>query len=236
MYSLYIPKYKKKPGSSSILPKMLGHFMKCTQYSYDLLVSPGYLSRTDETIEKFLMKIEKNLAAGGPRSVGLGLFYGMNGYNNVTRGTKGNPDILSAHNNVLKNNCSQLKKIAVAPGKRKDHRKMVFFFKRGSWKIRDTLNSENYRVFLNSIEVKAVLIGSSNFSWSTYYDAETGTPAKGEADLLMFVDKSFKYYLLESGQLSEISEMVLFESIAGGENPEEFFKNILRDFLENSLR
>lgn len=234
MYSLYIPKYKGEVASRSILPKELGHFMNCTGYSYDLLVSPGYLSRTSGTIDKFLTEMEKELAAAGKRKVGVGLFHGMNGHNLITMG---GTNILRAHGIALTRSAC-LEEIAVDPKRLDDHRKMIFFFKRNDWDVTSTLDSGSMAAFLAKIVVEAVLIGSSNFSWSTYYDAGGRTPEKGEADLLMFVDESYKraiQEMIENSQDSEESPMVLSKSIAGGERPEDFFKEILKNFLEYSL-
>lgn len=165
------------------------------------------------------------------------------------------PRILCEHGETLNRiDCRKgcLEEIQLDPKYRNDHRKMVFFFQRGKWNIKERLTGGNLESFLDNIQVKAVLIGSSNFSWNTYYNAGTGNTAKGEADLLMFEDDCYKKELqrmiekgktyeegrvVEDEQETARSGMVLFESIAGGgENPEEFFKEILRDFLENSLR
>lgn len=266
MYSLYINKYATEKGNGngkgnknqirSILPELLGRFMRCTHYSCDLLVSPGYLSTTCNTINKFLIQIEKDLTAGRNddeknRKVGVGLFHGMNG---SRQAAPYGPEILCKHGETLsridRKGC--LEEIQLDPKYRNDHRKMVFFFQRDKWDIQERLTGGNLESFLDDIQVKAVLIGSSNFSWSTYYNAGTGNTAKGEADLLMFEDDCYKKELqrmiekgktyeegrvVEDEQETARSGMVLFESIAGGgENPGEFFKEILRDFLSNSLK
>lgn len=242
MYSLYIPKYKGEMSSRSILPKKLGRFMNCTGYSYDLLVSPGYLSRTSGTIDKFLTEMEKELNTAGKRKVGVGLFHGMNGYNQITMG---GTNVLCAHSMALTRSAC-LEEIAVDPKRLDDHRKMIFFFERNDWNITSTLDSGSMAAFLNKIVVKAVLIGSSNFSWNTYYDAGGKVPEKGEADLLMFVNEGYKREIQEIIEISQNPEgplslnpeeppMVLSKSIAGGERPEEFFKEILKNFLEYSL-
>lgn len=246
MYSLYIPKYEDDPISAQSLPKALGRFMECAEYSYDLLVSPGYMSKTDRTIPDFLAAIEKEIAAGG-RAIGLGLFHGMNGYNFVTRGT-----IIDEHKEVIRK-AHHLENIEIDPKGRKDHRKMIFFFERGGWNVAEELNSRRRDDFLEAITVKAVLIGSSNFSLNTYYngDAAGGSLAgKGEADLLMFYDENhrpeenFRRIIgqeeqgenhLDVGPEEWAAKMVLSESIAGGGDPQEYFKDMLRDFLEHSL-
>ncbi len=236
MYSLYIPKYKGEETTGWLLPKELGCFMERTEYSCDLLVSPGYLSETDFTIEKFLHETAKRITKY-KETVGLGLFHGMNGSHAVNVGET----ILDRHNDMLAGG-SGLTRIAVNPAKTKDHRKMIFFFEKGQWDITHTLSKRNMEDFLANIAVKAVLIGSSNFSFRTYFNGEkrkiSQTPKKGEADLFMFADEQYMENV--KGRISGrndpgVERMVLFESIVGGEDPGEFFKGILRDFLTYSL-
>ncbi|HFR3714881.1 TPA: hypothetical protein ACHWB5_001656 [Streptococcus suis] len=74
---------------------------------------------------------------------------------------------------------------------KKDHRKMVFFFDilKGKWKnpLQNTpLTVTDVRNFITSIKVHAVLIGSSNVSFETYYNSPAN---KGEADLFLFTDE-----------------------------------------------
>lgn len=234
MYSLYIPKYESDPSSALLLPKELSRFMAVTNYAYDLLVSPGFLSRTDKTIGQFLAETEATLTASGKRQVGLGLFHGMNGYNRVVKGHP--PTLLDAHDATLAKS-GGLVKISVNPQKRDDHRKMIFFFERGNWLITDTLNQKNMEDFLREIKVKAILIGSSNFSWSTYYNSGATTPQKGEADLLMFVDGNYREEIKREIDDSNLTEypMALFEKFICRKDPEKFMEDILRDFLTHSL-
>lgn len=234
MYSLYIPKYQRDLASALRLPEELGRFMEATDYAYNLLVSPGFLSRTDKTINGFLDRLEQGLSdpKNREKKVGLGLFHGMNGYNSVSKGSS--LTVLAAHDAALLGR-SGLEKIAVDPQKRDDHRKIIFFFKflkEAVWDITKSLNQGNMKDFLKQITVEAVLIGSSNFSWSTYYNAGRTLPEKGEADLLMFVDESYEATVAE-GIMD--TDMALFEMIACREEPMEFLKNILRDFLAHSL-
>lgn len=79
---------------------------------------------------------------------------------------------------------------------KKDHRKMVFFF--DIFKVDNPkgnpmhhlqnppLTASKVKKFVDSIKVHAVLIGSSNVSFETYYNSPAN---KGEADLFLFTDE-----------------------------------------------
>lgn len=239
MYNLYIPKYQKDPTSARLLPEELGRFMRVTNYAYDLLISPGYLSKTDKTIDLFLTETEKTFTASGRGCmgrdrVGLGLFHGMNGHNPIAKGSTST--ILGAHNAELTKR-SWLEVIDVHPSMKEDHRKMIFFFERRGWTITNTLCKGTIEDFLEKIAVKAILIGSSNFCWNTYYNRGYATAGKGEADLLMFIDEGYKEMLKEAigDTNSPENPMALFGMIACSKTPEKFFEDILRDFLTHSL-
>lgn len=230
MYSLYIPKYRDDPRSATLLPQELGNFMRLTGYSCDLLVSPGYLSTDDGTIGQFLEKLEERLTAPGKRTVGLGLFNGTNGGNRIG----GSPHTPLERHSALLASVSRLEEIPLNVKTSRDHRKMIFFFEGGEEAPKDKLDSKNRDAFLDAVTVKAVLIGSSNFSWNTYWNGGKALPPKGEADLLLFTDEDYKEDVQERiGE--ETAQMVLFQSIAGGKAPETYFKEILTDFLSHAL-
>ncbi|HFI0633993.1 TPA: hypothetical protein ACGO0I_000676 [Streptococcus suis] len=93
---------------------------------------------------------------------------------------------------------------------KKDHRKMVFFFDvfddKATAPLRNSpLRDKDVEKFISSIKVHAVLIGSSNVSFETYYNSPAN---KGEADLFLFTDGlGFGEYLeSEFSKQSEQSE------------------------------
>lgn len=110
---------------------------------------------------------------------------------------------------------------------KKDHRKMVFFFdifKDDNPKgdpmrpLQNTpLTDKDVEKFITSIKVHAVLIGSSNVSFETYYNSPAN---KGEADLFLFTDGlGFGEYLesefsKQSEQSEQAEENVWLESSA----------------------
>lgn len=233
MYSLYIPKYRDDPRSATLLTEELGSFMRLTGYSCDLLVSPGYLSTDDGTIAQFLEKLEEKLTAPGRRTVGLGLFYGTNGGDH----TGGSPHSLLERHSALLASASRLEEIPLKVKASRDHRKMIFFLKVGRKAPKGRLDCGNKNAFLAAVTVKAVLIGSSNFSWNTYWNGGKAAPPKGEADLLLFTDEAYKEDVQRrlSGEKAPAPPMVLFVSLAGGKAPETYFKEILTDFLSHAL-
>lgn len=235
MYCLYIPKYQGTEREDLLLPEELTHFMEKTKYAYDLLVSPGYLSKTDATIQAFVTEMEGMLAPAADGAVGVGLFHGMNGHNAVT---KGSTEILAVHSReiALKGKLTEIK---VDSAKKNDHRKMIFFFERDGCTSLGSLDGGNKKDFLEKVKVKAVLIGSSNFSLSTYFNGGTGPAQKGEADLLLFLDDEYKEDVkgrIDGDNGSAGEKMVLFTSLAGGEDPGGYFKYILTDFLDHFLK
>lgn len=248
MYSFYIPKYEKDSLEFKIT-KVIKHFMRITDYKNDILSSPGYLSTTPKTISDFVNEFGKNIS-DGINPTNLGYFHGMNG--DITR--------RNTHYRFFARNC--LKEIPIICTDKKDHRKMLFFFEsnfqlhKGLMETLPSgyLDKKSKNTFLSNITVNAVLIGSSNQSYSTYYGGASGKAQHGEADLFMFNDKMFAKYLYEClsvqpspteldhvfedplmPNLDNFDGCVLFNSIIGGENAHDYFKNILDEFLQSSL-
>lgn len=122
---------------------------------------------------------------------------------------------------------------------RADHRKMLFIF--GFNDIFDSnpnfniLNKSNFNDFLNAITVNAIMIGSSNQSYTTYFGGPHGKADKGEADVLMFATDNDDLNSLRENMYVEGT--VMFEEIIGTEtvDPHDYLKNIMREFLSSSL-
>lgn len=249
MYSLYIPKYQDDEFSWTLLAETLGDFMYIIRqndvklkkskereapYTYGLLVAPGFMSTEKPTIETFLVELARRVDSDMKLEVGVGLFYGNNGRRNV-KGTS--LTILETHNDLL-TTTHGLTRIRLRAKKVYDHRKMVFVFQSKKWDFAtEELNKGNVDKFIKDVTVKAVLIGSSNFSYNTYFNSGK-KPDKGEADLLMFTDAYYMHWMKDRIKTSDpprASRMVLYRSIAGGKKPKQFFRDILKDFLDHSL-
>lgn len=215
MYCLYIPKYSVQPPGELLLPIELACFLHYTGYQYDLLVSPGY-ARTLEDAVKVILANGKDLPAPKPgERIGVGLFHG-------TAGSRAMPKAVKA----------LLQEITVAEAALKDgdQERLMFFFAK---KSRNTpLAGWSRAGFEEKVRIKAVLMGVK---------FAVGSQGEEEGDLLLFEDET--YGEIAEGQIEYASvsgvkfeNMTLLELIAGGENPEEYFKHILKDFLDRRLK
>lgn len=245
MYTLYIPKYEGDLPKFNII-RALSMYSSSVNYQFNIISAPGYMSRTEYTIEKFLRKLNGTL--DDTRTHYISFFNGMNGNNLLYLFPS--TTIKEHHDNLVPRLLPRFKLIRTNCKSNKDHRKMLFFYEfnddpinenennnplmneiiKGNWE----LNQLNYRDFLNCITVHAIMIGSSNQSLNTYYSARAD---KGEADLFMFADAdvNFTNVLLREME-SETNNMVLSRSIhtlRGGD--EGYMKEILHEFLSNSL-
>lgn len=243
LYSLYIPKYKNDTASASNLPDALGDFIRGLGSTCHMIISPGYLSKADTTIGSFWTELDKSIKSTGTSSVKLYIFRGMNGDVEIkTKGTTGatvTKAILEVYDDIIgetrKWSKTKFENAEVDYGELNDHRKMIFFFQeRKGKKWSGKLSRVNLSNFLKKITIKGILIGSSNFSYNTYYNGGSGKAEKGEADLFMFVDDNYQVAI--RNKTSAGTGMVLFKHEAGVEDPQKFFKKILKDFLENSLK
>lgn len=148
----------------------------------DIVISfPGYMGTTSKSIGKFLSKM------CFPTNTYFTV--GMNGKNQM----KFKSNVQNYHNsffNKIKNINKPLK----------DHSKMLFFLdpssvNRGLFnQNKEDVELEKAQSLLKGCKVKAVLVGSSNQSWNTYFK----DPAdKGEADVFMinadFLKETEKY-------------------------------------------
>lgn len=92
-----------------------------------------------------------------------------------------------------------------------DHAKMMFFLKNTQPLPTTTINNQQVAnisvATLLSMPVKAVLIGSSNQSLTTYFGGSANVADKGEADILLF-DASFRpnYAALDENKQDEWAE------------------------------
>lgn len=246
MYSIYIPKYEGERDFEFKLPRVLTMYMEVTKYKYNLLSLPGYLSRTDASISAFINRFEHGIMKGNPTAIGF--FHGMNG-----------SQLIAGRESIIKGHYRQFRTLQVIDVKckdLKDHRKMLFFFEMPEDIERNsegeiTLNNSTKDYFIDNIRVGAILIGSSNQSWNTYYAGGRTRADKGESDLLMFSEAYFAedFTRIVNGERLrdleiendfgynpnlDFSDCVVFESLTH-KNDENYFKDILRDVLEHNL-
>ena len=130
-----------------------------------------------------------------------------------------------------------------------DHRKMLCFVEKidddkDKMPTIDVISEDNVEDYLDSINVYAVLIGSSNFSFSTYFEPKA---KKGEADVFMFYgykdsSKDGTVRIVNNNQTALVSmagldNVVISESFfdAGNDNPAMFLKSIFSEMIKTYL-
>ena len=173
LYSIFMRKIQGEsvPFPTTIVVKeYIDKFVK----DNDIVITfPGYMSTTDKNISDFISAINF------PKNTHFTV--GMNGKRVVkTTGAA----IQDEHNNKFKFNVSGL-----VPSQR-DHAKMMFFFDNDK-----PLTNIDVSQLL-TMNVKAVLLGSSNQSQTTYFNL---TADKGEADIFLFEGR----YIANNEQLND---------------------------------
>lgn len=194
MFTLYIPKYanSSSPFFVNEIVRKISEYIISSGYTLGVFLAPGYLSKTEKTIDIFTDVIPFSNIKN--QDAYIGIFRGVNGYDNVLNGKS---TILHCHRKKYSKHC--WKYIQLCCNKEsKDHRKMIFFFSplvKSLNCIR--LKSHDIEKFLKEIRVDFVLIGSSNQSKQTYFGDAQGHADKGEADMLLFYDEKFLEVLVE---------------------------------------
>lgn len=255
MYTIYIPKYEKS-RAKPLITEIIRGYMRYHRHECGIISAPGYMPtavwRIDNFIENLCEDIQDCSKCTKPckspcDKVKISYANGMNGSNTIA--TTGKTITEKMEEAIAKT--GGLDNLELNWAVKKDHRKMLFFFRKlREYPSSTPISLENYEQFLKTIEVTAVMIGSSNQSFHTYYQ----TPApKGEADIFMFsVDDPFGECVSENGLLMKkpkdlvndhdtlspriIDEVVISKSIyTPYGNCNDFLRKILEDFLKNSL-
>ena len=240
LYIAYLPKTKGEPKESRKINCILDWYMSITEYQYSVIAAPGYLSRGENTIKEYIKNLS-DILTNGSQNIKIGFLNGMNGHYISTSGNI----IIDEHNDNLSHN--HFERIILNPKNERDHRKMLCFYKDD--KHTNEIKLESIDEFLKTIKVDAILIGSSNQSYTTYFN---DTASKGEADIFMFVApensriEKFIYTLKGKDYNPDINQkwIELFDDIVitesfygkGHENSQEFFKDILKDILVSGLK
>ncbi|MBQ8975834.1 MAG: hypothetical protein IJ078_00200 [Succinivibrionaceae bacterium] len=245
---LYIPKYKGekqlfKIGQvvSLVFEELCNRTLK---FPFGIIMSPGYLSTTQNTIHEYVNKFLKVVNHQNKfRQMYAGLFVGMNGGINVNKQSN---TILDQHLCEFKS--KQINQLMFkSKPKNKDHRKMIFFFVFKSDPkvfLPSTITKTDIHSFTENISVEYMLVGSSNQSNNTYYSS---TASHGEADILFFNNSDFEEMVKKEDLLihddNYLSGCVLskvheersslhpnfrFDSM-------NYLNAVLRDFLINNL-
>lgn len=234
MYIAYLPKIKGEKLEDRNINNFLKFYIEKSNKKYSVIAAPGYMSTRPKTIDKYLTNLSRILNYKNKTKIGI--LNGMNGHHDNGSGTP----ILKNHNDLLsKHGFEQIKLNANTEF---DHRKMMCFVTANNIPNEITLN--NLEDFLNVAYVGGILIGSSNQSNTSYFSQNA---SKGEADIFMFDDsydleikriiKVLKYNEQTDDYPKELTDVVLTESFFGkGHNDtQSFFKEILKNVLENGL-
>lgn len=161
MYVAYIPKYRGDRADFNII-KVISIYMSHAEYDCEILSTPGYMNRNKSTTDKFYDKIvpiflRKN--TNSIRNIEAGIFNGMNGTHSVSSGVtyrQLHEDSIVSHG---------LKLISLQCNNNRDHRKMQFFMEK-KISFNGSITIDNYKEFLDTVVVRAVMIGSKNISES----------------------------------------------------------------------
>lgn len=232
MYTIFIPKYQN--DSVEYLTTKTIHCFVSHSDCNCIISSPGYMSTTSNTIKQFIDNFGTK-TINNPNMI-MGLLNGMNGNTHVYNQI----NTIRAEHELQINKSGTLKLLNIKCHPFVDHRKMMFFIKLKE-KVSNTLYKDNCASFINACQIQGIMIGSSNQSLSTYYGGANSKPAdKGEADILMYIDKGGKNITSAFREMQvqnvniRISKSV-DEEFYSGDSESMYFRNILSDFLENTL-
>lgn len=227
LYISYIPKVKGD-GLEFKIVTVLKKCMRFYSENNNIISSPGYLSHAG-SVADFADQFKDIVPTKD--AVYISYFTGI-GNGMTPLGTT----LIELHYDALEST-GKFKRLNVCDANKTDHRKMMFFYGIDNYEKFNRLfenagmlNSKVMEAFLDSITVNAVLIGSSNQSFTTYYGRGRRPADKGEADVLMFVGKN-------SSPIEEmyVDGTVIFEEICGVDDPHDYLKSILADFLKSAL-
>ena len=227
LFLTYIPKVKGESVDFRIVD-VIKTCMKFYPNGNNIISSPGYMSKTLKSISDFVNNFQKIVPS--KEIIRIGYLKGLTG-----TVKPGSLNIIDEHYNKLIGT-KKFQKINIKMSNKSDHRKMIFFFginNTPSFNFSsDTLNKKNVQKFLDSISVNAILLGSSNQSYNTYYGGSVKKADKGEADILMFIEDNIN----QSNDSMFVDGTVTFQAMYGlNSDPQEYLKNILSDFLTNAL-
>ena len=241
LYIAYLPKSKGEKLEERKVNKILNWYMSTTSNDYSVISAPGYFSTSENTIDNFVKNLGVMFNNKNDKKVKIGFLSGMNGHYYTTNGNQ----IIKICNDVLKKH--NFEQIDFVPKQDYDHRKMMCFFKFND-NSSTNISLVNIGDFLQNIYVGALLIGSSNQSFSTYFGK---TASKGESDIFLFdcsEDNAIKNYIKELTSANQdiidyrenpiFNDIVLSQSFygKGHEDTQNFLKEILRDVLINGLK
>ena len=248
MNILYLPKQKgeKEPF---LITDAIRVYMQYTWYRCGIICAPGFRGTTVSKIRRFLRELSSIIVESNEQNIlknsnpelrnciKIGILRGMG-----RKKTSDSDEIISDIYSRVIDSIANLEEIVFIQNEKNiDHRKMMIFFE-----VTDEINFEINRVvhcdsiedILKIITPKAVLIGSSNQSYTTYYGGDTGIADKGEADVLMFDDENVYNAIRKEKderckRLRYDGLLAKSEDTRGGDT--EYMKGILENLLKDGL-
>lgn len=251
MYTLV---FQKNEGDSPQFPltEQLCTFLKQTK-AKGIIIFPGYLSCTENSIEWMLKKFFKDTDI---------VYFGMGNPCKVETKENNNrltsSESLSQHKDKLKKALPKAKWLEIKRNNQSDHSKLLAIFNLTSedtelpTPIQDEKSCED---FLSKIKIIGMVIGSSNFSETTYYGRykNNSKADKGETDLFMFfgnkdgTDHEYEENEKFAEAITDLLDpektqnayqhqyqMILFENKT--KVPQDYFKKILKGKLIKTIR
>ena len=216
LYLVYIPKRYNDKLDYPITETIKTYMTRLRSGKDTTIIScPGYISKKKPALSSFAASFVKTIN-GCTR---FGSFCGYKSSSFVDDFCK---EITKGAINRLQINAK----------KKDDHRKMLFFIEENGISNEFVLNDATKESYLTRSNVTAVLIGSSNQSYNTYYAPHNN---KGECDLLMYISNNEDTTDEETTMNMWEGAAVVSKALRCKEPPEELLNNMLKEVFDNYL-
>ena len=225
-----------------------------------IFAAPGYMSR-DEKAKEYIERFDELIRCFSGHEADTQKQY-------IAFGNGYNTSVEDEYTTVIDKGTYALKtyKVDLPQTRRNNHSKMIFYFFWENAELKDkyaggdlVLSRATAKEFLNGITVKAIIVGSSNQSYTTFFN---NSADKGEADVLLLPSRSKPGEVIEdeeafirdikwehgSKDLNHVfveNHMAFFESniiskslflVKDCDTEEEYFKAIFRKCLIGELK
>lgn len=211
LYLVYIPKYQDSTPPF-LITNIISQYMHNFRHGRDttIISCPGCLS-SNERMDDYA----NNFRGIVPGCNKFGAFRAYNGYNHR----------LNDFKNAIVNARPSITLLDIAARNHSDHRKMLFFIEESPNTIVNINTRALANEYLDYANVQAVLIGSSNQSFNTYFSP---TGRNGECDILMYIDD-------EDPDEQQWPEGTIVSGELFGRDPEVLLKNMLKEVFDHYL-
>ena len=231
MYIIYGQKGKDDQSGSFPLNSQIRFLADLFHNKCRIFSMPGHLS-TGENVKRYIEGFNRLISkSSATQYIGFGNGYNAKNNRNAYINEINNQAANNPNNFYLENYL-----VTVPQKSRNNHSKALIYFtwKDTSWELKKkyekreiALSPESIGDFLAAVDVKAVIVGSSNQSYKTYFSPTTD---KGEADVLLIGSDNGLRECIDSKE-----KMLEDIAVSNGLRIKEEFFNDHRDFLENNL-